>query len=239
MSPMRSKTIIGSLTLLLVIGCAAPEGGGSAEATERPDGGGGAAAPAGGARPSQGDFEGVITAVSTAGGERDEIILRIKGARWRMEMEMDGDRGAIVRDENGRLMSVMDDTRQYAFLPQIPDEEEDALTFVPLGRSETIAGYRCDHYRVVDPSGIQDGDTVCVTTELGWVGFGPGGPMSPAEERSMRAQFGDGFLILRTVDGRGDGESVVTRVERTAVSDALFAPPAGYTELGAPSGRGP
>jgi hypothetical protein len=170
--------------------------------------------------------------LSTSGGARDEMVLRVKGARWRVEMEMDGDRGAMIRDENGRLISVMDDTRQYAFLPQIPDEEEDALTFVPLGRSETIAGYRCDHYRVVDPSGIQDGDAVCVTTELGWVGFGPGGPLGAADERATRAQFGDGFLILRSVDGQGDGESVVTRVERTAVNDALFAPPAGYTEVG-------
>jgi hypothetical protein len=233
-----SKAIIGSLVLLLG-GCADPDNAPSGEAAERPAGRAETAAPASGPRQGSGDFEGVITMLSTSGGARDEMVLRIKGARWRMEMEMDGDRGAMIRDENGRLISVMDDTRQYAFLPQIPDEEGDALTFVPLGRSETIAGYRCDHYRVADPSGIQDGDTVCVTTELGWVGFGPGGPLGAADERAMRAQFGDGFLILRSVDGQGDGESVVTRVERTAVDDALFAPPAGYTEVGGSAGRGP
>jgi hypothetical protein len=235
MTHPRSKTIVVSLALLLAA-CGEPDAAPSGEAAEHPGGGARTAAPA---RQGSGDFEGVITVLSTSHGERDEMILRIKGARWRMEMEMDGDRGAMIRDENGRLISVMDDTRQYAFLPQLPDEEEDALTFVPLGRSETIAGYRCDHYRVVDPSGIQDGDAVCVTTELGWVGFGPGGPLGAADERAMRAQFGDGFLILRSVDGQGDGESVVTRVERTAVSDALFAPPPGYTEVGGSAGRAP
>jgi hypothetical protein len=236
MSPMRWKAAIGSMALLLA-GCAGPESASSGEATA--SAGAMTADPGSGARKGLGDFEGVITALSTSGGARDEMVLRIKGARWRMEMDIDGDRGAIIRDENGRLFSVMDDSRQYARFPQLPDEEGDALTFLPTGESETIAGHRCDHFRVVDPSGIQEGDTVCVTTELGWVGFGPGGPLSEAEERVLRAQFRDGFLILRTIDGQGDGESVVTGIERTSLSDALFVPPPGYTEVGGSAGRAP
>lgn len=175
-------------------------------------------------------FEGVITATMMADGERIESIMRVKGSRWRLEMEMDGERGALIRDESGRTMTLMEGTRQYVYLPELPGDDE-PLQFTATGQSETIAGYPCRYYRIHDPNGVQDGDEVCITTALGFVGFGPSGPYSAADERALRQQFADGFLVLKTRDPQGVIEYEITSIERTAVSDAMFAPPPGYTEI--------
>jgi hypothetical protein len=81
---------------------------------------------------------------------------------------------------------------------------------------------------------VQDGDEVCITTTLGFVGIGPSGPFQAADDAALRQQFGSGFLILKSPD-TGDGVAYeVTRIERTAVSDDRFTPPAGYTEFRQP-----
>jgi hypothetical protein len=182
---------------------------------------------------AQNGFEGVITATATSDGERTESVMRVKDSRWRLEMEMDGERGAIIRDRNGRMMSLIESTRQYMYLPEL-EGEDDPMQFTATGQSETVAGHQCRYYRIRDPNGVQDGDEVCVTTELGFVGFGPSGPFGAADERTLRQQFRDGFLILKSRDPRGAVEYEVTRIERTSVSDAMFAPPPGYTELQRP-----
>jgi hypothetical protein len=182
---------------------------------------------------AQATFEGVITAVSITDGERDEMVLRLKGSQWRLEMEMDGDRGAIIRDRNGRVLSLIEETRQYHVFPVVPGDDE-VMEFTALGRTETVAGLPCEYYRIRDPNGLMDGDQACITKALGFVGFSGAAPLSPADERAIRRQFGTGFFILKLLDSRGGTSYTVTSVERVAVSDAMFAPPAGYTELRMP-----
>jgi hypothetical protein len=182
---------------------------------------------------AQATFEGVITAVSISDGERDEMVLRIKGSQWRLDMDIDGERGAILRDRNGRVMSLIEETRQFHLFPVVPGEDE-IMEFVAMGRKETVAGYPCEYYRIRDPNGLMDGDQACITTALGFVGFTGAAPLSPADERAIRRQFGAGFFILELLDSRGRPAFTVTKVERTALSDAMFAPPAGYTELRTP-----
>jgi hypothetical protein len=183
---------------------------------------------------AQGAFEGVITATTIDDGARNEQIMHFKGPRSRIEMNFDGERGTIIRDGNGRLLSLIDETRQYMLFPELSDDDDDASRFVATGQSETVAGYSCQYYRIEDPTGIQDGDLSCITTALGFVGFGGTGPIAAAEERAIRAQFKDGFMVLKTLDAGGVTEFEVTRVERTAVSDALFEIPPDYTEFTVP-----
>jgi hypothetical protein len=187
---------------------------------------------------AQGAFEGVITATTIDDGARSQQIQQImhfKGARSRIEMNFDGERGTIIRDGNGRLLSLIDETRQYMVFPELSDDDDDdAPRFVATGQSETVAGYSCQYYRIEDPTGIQDGDVSCVTTALGFVGFGGTGPIAAADEQAIRAQFKDGFMVLKTLDAGGAAEFEVTKVERTAVSDALFEIPPDYTEFTVP-----
>lgn len=179
---------------------------------------------------AQGAFEGVVTAVSISDGERDELVLRIKGSQWRLDMDIDGDRGAILRDRNGRVMSLIEETRQFHLFPSDPDDDQ-IMEFVPLGRNETVAGYSCTYHRIRDPNGILDGDEACITTALGFVGFSGITPLGPADERAIRRQFGSGFFILKLIESDGGTAFTVTKIERVPLSDAVFSPPAGYTEL--------
>lgn len=190
--------------------------------------------PAGAA--AQGTFEGVITAVAITEGERDEMVLRVKGTQWRLEMEIDGDRGVMIRDRNGRTMSLIEESRQFHLFP-VPEGEDEPVQYTATGRKETVAGHPCEYYRIRDPNGLMDGDQACITNALGFVGFTGAAPLSPADERAIRSQFASGFFILKLLDSRGGTISTFTNVERTSVSDTMFAPPPGYTELRMPTGR--
>lgn len=226
--------IARSCVLALVAGC----GGGEAEAAAggRSDAAHAAPAPAESAAhaiPDQGTFEGVITAKASGGGERGEHVMYVKAGRYRIDMNVNGERGSIIRDGDNRLLSIDHDERVYVYLPfpAVDSGDDDGVRFEPVGRSDTVAGHRCEYYRIRDPDGIQDGDQACVTTALGFVGFTPAGSLAPGDERRLRQQFGQGFAILKTLDRRNTVEFEVTRIEQRPVDDGLFAPPAGYTRL--------
>jgi hypothetical protein len=220
--------------LLLLFACGGQTADGDAAPADAPPT---AAAGTRGAA-TQGDFEGVIHVATFDEGESTPGVLRIKGTRWRFETEMEGERAAIVRGSDGRVFSVSDSERQYAWFPDVAGEDE-PLQFEATGESETVAGYECRYYRLRDPNGLQDGDQACVTTALGFAGMGPGTAGTQLDEAALRQQFRDGFMILKSRDAQGVLEYEVTRIERTAVPDHMFEPPAGYTELGRlPAGAG-
>jgi hypothetical protein len=235
-TPMR---FLRPLLLSILIPLAAC-GGSQPDDSARPEG----AAPAGdpsaatdataGRSGTRNGFEGVITAVVTSDGERTQSTMWVKGSRVRIDMEMDGERGAIIHDANGRTISLLESARQYFVFPEVPADDDEPMRFTATGQSETVAGYRCQFYRIQDPNGVQDGDEACITTELGWVGFGAAGIRRAADERALRQQFRDGFLILKSREPQGGTEFEVTRIERTSVSDDRFAPPPGFTEMRTP-----
>lgn len=214
--------------LLLLLAC----GGQAADGEAVPAGAPAAATGTGGAT-SQGDFEGVIHVTTFDEGESIDGVLRIKGDRWRFETRMDGERAAVVRGRDGRVFSILDSERQYAYFPNLAGEDE-PMQFEATGTSETVAGHECRYYRIRDPDEVQDGDEVCITTALGFVGIGPIGPATRLDDAAIRQQFRDGFMILKSRSPQGVVEYQVTRIERTAVGDDMFEPPAGYTELRAP-----
>ncbi len=181
-------------------------------------------------------FEGVVTMMTgMAKGKGVESHLYIKGNQARMERG--GAMGALIRDGNGRLMTVMDGAKRYAVLGSVPNEG--GLRFEATGKSESVAGYPCKYFKVTHPSGSGQEDTqACVTSALGFVGLGVGGGPG-LDERALRAQFGDGFLVLKVLDSKGATSTEATKVERRALSDAMFAPPPGYTEMKLPGGLMP
>jgi hypothetical protein len=184
-------------------------------------------------------FEGVITATTTIDGDSVDIILHVKDTRSRIEVIADGERTIIIRNKEGKVVGLLEESREYFVSPVRPEGEGEKTRFIPTGRSETVAGYACDYYRMDDPSGIQDGDEACVTTELGFVGFGLAGSPVWEDEDAIREQFRDGFLILKSLDANGAVDYVVTKVEPAALSDSLFEPPSDYTELKLPGGVPP
>jgi hypothetical protein len=235
-SPARPRLarLSGPAALLLLFAC----GGQAADGDAAPADAAPAVTTGTTGSATQGDFEGVIHVATFDEGESTPGVLRIKGTRWRFETEMEGERAAIVRGSDGRVFSISDSERQYAWFPDVAGEDE-PLQFEATGESETVAGYECRYYRLRDPNGLQDGDEVCVTTALGFAGMGPGAAGAQLDDAALRQQFRDGFMILKSRDAQGVLEYEVTRIERTAVADDMFEPPAGYTELGGlPPGSG-
>jgi hypothetical protein len=180
-------------------------------------------------------FEGVITMkVGMAKGQGVETHLYLKGAQARMERT--GAVGVLIRDSNGRLMTVMDGAKRYVVFGKA---SESGLKFEAIGKSETVAGYRCKYYKVIHTDKKQEDTEACVTGAFGFVGLGIGGDSRGLDELALRSQFGDGFLVLKVLDSKGATSTEVIKVERRAVSDAMFAPPAGYIETKLPGGLTP
>jgi hypothetical protein len=231
--PRRPRSLpAAALLLTFAAGCGggddgAPPDDGSADRAGAP-----AEAPARSAASAGGDFEGVVTVRTFDEGESTVMTITVKGTNWRMDTEMEGERGSIIRTADGRLIALMHDERQY-HVSTPPADGGDATTYVRLGESETVAGHRCEYYRMDEPGGPQDGDQVCVTTALGFVGVRSGGGVGD-DERAIREQFRDGFMILKSRDAGGRVESEVTGIERRRVGDDAFEPPPGYSRLGVP-----
>jgi hypothetical protein len=182
---------------------------------------------------AQEGFEGVITRRVAALHGR-ELSAWVKGSRFRAEMPRpDGSAFTMIGDENGRIMMLMDTQKRYVTMPASEvthGNGASAPTVTSGGRSETIVGYPCKYYHLHRaPGGNAPVDEdICVTTALGHVtGVSPG-----MDEAFIRRTWPNGFLVLKSVDGKVMSE--VTRIEKTSVSDAQFSPPADYTEMKMP-----
>jgi hypothetical protein len=124
------------------------------------------------------------------------------------------------------------------------------------GKSETIAGTRCEHYLIV--SGASETD-VCAATGLGWqtgappsmgsptasmgggaagaAGEAPGG-LSDLQVAVLRQRFANGFFPLKiTSTSNGKGMTIeAVELTRKTLEDGLFQPPADYQEMRLPGG---
>ena len=185
---------------------------------------------------AQSSFEGVIT---IARGDKHDMTMRIKGDRVRVETDFGEGPMVLIRAEDGRMMSVITAERRYVVMPgqsglnAVPH-------FAPTGRHATIAGLECQYYRQAEESQFwgPPGE-LCITKALGFHVMGGGGAkMNAAAFSTLKAQFGTGFFILKKIDPTGGTSFEVTKVERTSVSDAMFAPPAGFTEIKMPGRPG-
>jgi len=175
-------------------------------------------------------FEGVITL--SAPGMLDGAKMFYKGTRARMERP--GNLGTLLIDGSGRIVRLIDARHQYFVMGNRTGAPQRSPKFESLGKQETVAGLPCSDYRTRDPGGLQDGDEVCVTSALGFVGLAFG----DVNAQAVRDQFPKGFFILKTVTKKGTVSQVVS-IERKALADDLFVPPAGYAEMTLPglSGR--
>ncbi len=183
---------------------------------------------------AQGTFEGVITYQGGAGGGNGRTVWVKNGL---MRVETVGGRagsGTAIRDAQGRLLMLVESRHEYVVMTNGFVHRMPLPTFVATGRKETVAGYPCEYYATRYPGEKEGEGQACVTTSLGFMPMGPAGPIVPADERALHAQFHDGFVMLKVVDAAGRVISEATKVERTHVSEERFTLPAGYTEISLP-----
>jgi hypothetical protein len=200
-------------------------------------------------------FEGVISMKLTGGGQDMELTQYVKGARTRQEFS-GGPMGAaamIIDGTTGKVMMLVDEQKMYmvmeagsAAAADAPDGPVPEIT--ATGRKDNIAGHACEYYQVKMP----EGGTVeiCAATGLGYYtrfndfpggrgGRRGGGAAATRNVRFWQEKFSEGFFPLKTVTTQ-NGQTMtmeVTKIEKKSVSDDLFTPPAGYTEMKMP-GRG-
>ncbi|MFL5578775.1 MAG: DUF4412 domain-containing protein [Gemmatimonadaceae bacterium] len=215
---------------------------------------------------AQQPFEGVIT-VRTTGmqAQQQDAQYYVRQGASRVEMTSSRGQMVLVTDPQKRTMyMMMPEQKTYMERPLAPAPgpvTKDAPAesqVVRTGRTDTIAGFQCEHVTITTERGAAD---ACVTRQLGAVPAmgagmrrgmgGPGGGAGAGAgarggamggwRAALDAQPDLGFPLRVETDGRTVWE--VTKVERRTLDPALFAVPAGYQQMqmpmGSPGGQPP
>ena len=186
-------------------------------------------------------FEGVIT-LKESRTEDDSARLQtfmIKGGALRIE-RIGSDEGpsAVIFDPKGASINMlMVKQKMYVHSPIDPEKIADReakkdVTIEKTGRTETVAGYRCEHWIVTDKSDSdKKPDDICVTKELGGFPFFQM-PMARGAP-SWVNQVKDVFPLKVTKVGSKTPQLEVVKVERKSLDAALFLPPPDFKKVDA------
>jgi hypothetical protein len=217
---LERRCKVHRLLLVLTVGLAA-----AAAAAPRP------------ALPADASFEGVVTYRHAAAPGTPPLIATwlLKGSRSRMEFEVaPGTRSVVIMDvKTGAVISLMPGQKQYMasnlydFAKAMPDVP--SSKYSPTGRSETIAGRKCDHYLI---GTAEAGMDLCIAKGMGY-STGSGIPALSTWD-DLRKAFPDGHFPLKIEGVSATGRQLMmeaTRIEAKALPDSLFVPPPGYTEF--------
>ncbi|MBI3568161.1 MAG: DUF4412 domain-containing protein [Gemmatimonadetes bacterium] len=180
-------------------------------------------------------FEGAIAmTVTSDNGKANALDYLVKGSKLRMEMA--GGRGGpmvVIFDMAERKMLMMMDAQKMYMEQSIPDpapiaEKAKPAKIARTGKTETIAGYTCEHVIVTEADASTS--DVCVAKGLGTWRMPGGGRGGPPKEPEWQSGLGDGGFPLKVQ--KGDKVMVeVTKVDKKTLDAALFAPPAGYQKF--------
>jgi hypothetical protein len=162
-----------------------------------------------------------------------------KGGKIRYDMSAQGQQAGIVIDPAAQKMFIIMDAQKVYMEQNLsrprPGREGRGTTrrdAQRTGRTETIAGYQCEHILTTDDDGASVDS--CVTTELGaFRMFTGGGPMQPPREAGWASGLGAGSFPLKVQKG----EKVileVTTIEPKSLEASLFTAPDGYQKFAMP-----
>lgn len=184
-------------------------------------------------------FEGVITSNASTGnksGKPSQVVIQVKGSRWRMDTDMGGGPGSVIADGQGNV-TMVSHTRKTWMRPPMMQMKQGAdignYSFSATGKKDKVLDYECEYYQVKDADNPADGRQWCITSALGYVGYTPLRQLSNGN--TLKKSFPKGFFLLKGLDGKGAVAYEVTKVEKKSLDDALFAPPADYKEMQMPA----
>ncbi len=216
-------------------------------------------ASSGAAATAAGAFEGAITAKLFTDDQPMEIKYATKGSRMRVETQLS--RGSA---QSGVMLMDLASGTQTILIPQnksymtmnwgetmgMMSKGKDSATDFPkvtsTGKTESIAGYTCQHWLIGDK---QDTD-ICMAKGLGY--FGGGGEAGSILDKLQKLAFGDKMKaqlasnpeFAKFVEGgafplkmsqieNGQSKTImeVTNVERKPLDDSIFSVPADYKQM--------
>ncbi len=196
-----------------------------------------------------GDFEGVLHMKTThldMGGTATPMDWYVKGDMARMERKReDGQNHVMIMDGQKRTMVMLIPEKKVAMefnldaasdtMGDLMKEEIEKKSVDRTGKTDKVAGYSCEVWRVSDKETKKLEHEICVAK-----GFGRGatafldpkrvqGSSQPSWVKQLVKEGGFG---LRTVhygeDGKEASRSEVTGIEKKGLDAALFAVPADY-----------
>ncbi|HEX4512654.1 MAG TPA: DUF4412 domain-containing protein [Polyangiaceae bacterium] len=182
-------------------------------------------------------FEGEITMSNTEGSKPAKTITyEVKGAKMRFEAPesagpMSG--GYVIFDTTSKKMIAVQDAKKTAMvmdmgamgagLPPGTPPTGPKPTVEKSGKSDTVAGYSCDPWKITEPSG--EHTDVCVAQGISF-------PVMGRHGGGWMSQLDNGFP-LRAVSydatGKEKSRMEVTKIDKKSLDDAMFQVPAGYT----------
>lgn len=189
-------------------------------------------------------FEGRVNFTMTSGqGQPQHLSYQMKNGRIRVEMPGQSAMGGMIIDPARRESTViMTEQRMYMVtaLPDVVAQAAEAKAggakLEKTGRKEKLLGYDAAEYT----STINGVKTILWLAEgLGsFMALGGGNPLlggAPAGEDWESALAGKELFPLRVVTKDTGGKETfrmeATAIEKQTLSDALFAPPAGFQKL--------
>ena len=186
-------------------------------------------------------FEGAITmriAANTRNGPAtQELEYLSRGGNVRVGLTTPmGSMAVLGLAAEQKTYIVMDAQRSYVEMvaPGAAMNRAATAKVSRTGRSETIAGYVCEHV-IIESVGANgpNKDDMCLTTALGPY-INPMSAMSGPMSAWQRQLISDGAFPLKVTLADGSVALEVTKVEKRRVSDTLFRIPADFNKMEMP-----
>jgi hypothetical protein len=219
-----------------------------------------------GALAAQSSFNGVITFLNTGtSGRQDTFVQYTKGNKVRLD-GFGASRGSMIIDNDAKVMMMVepdkkqvmtmteDDAKQMQAMmgPMMDrmkqqgkaDDESGKASFTKTGKTETVAGVRCEVYHgvYIEDDGDKDEGDACVAPGVGFrldavtfnnpmVQRGGAGYGRMQQFRELVAG-NKGILKAKSYkDGKVKTDLEAVKIEPKSLGDDMFAVPPGYKEI--------
>jgi len=205
-------------------------------------------------------FEGVITVKYYDTFNLDRATFSFKGSLYRSETINTGgvtSPEAVIVDYKSGIQKQINQTEKNYYeidMRRLDESFKDLIPlpkFTPTGKTETLAGYICEHYLIDD----QQKTDMCFAEGLGYIGsaddFHRGGIWQffkqSADEQEIKARMDSDPVFKKLIvrgafplkisaveNGREKTVMEVIAIERKSLDDSLFQVPAGYKKVESP-----
>lgn len=206
-------------------------------------------------------FEGIIKAKFTDDSEASNMTFLVKANLFRLEIsdgaEKENPPKAVILDLKSGIQKMMDPQEKEYIEINLTDltdyndsgkgDREPISKFTPTGKTETIAGYTCEHYLIDDPEKTD----FCLAKGMVYAGTGEefGGGLwqvlrNKKDDRELKARMESDPEFKKLVESgafplkisqveNGQVKTImeVTGIERKALDDSLFKVPADYKKI--------
>jgi hypothetical protein len=219
-----------------------------------------------GALAAQSSFNGVITFLNAGtSGKQDTFVQYTKGNKIRLD-GFGANRGSMIIDNDAKTMMMIDpdkkqvmtmtedDAKQMQAMmgPMMErmkqqgkkDEESGNASFTKTGKTETVAGVRCEVYHgvYVEEDGEKNEGDACVATGVGFrldaVTFNNPMAQRGGAGYGRMQQFRDLVAGNKSIlkaksyrDGKVKTDMEAVKIEPKSLGDDMFAVPPGYKEI--------